>query len=381
MTKEKKSILITVIVVTIIVGGTLIYSHKPPLFQGDTPTSTPEVIEPIIEEPALPITQVEDEYFEIDKHYNDNGLLYCQTLYTEDLKLKKDKLSEYLENIKITQLENTELKEAEVLTLYVRGKGLGTATLKIGDAEVIILELENGKWLTKWGSASGWWTQGQINNAYVEYTGNIKVSSTRLYAEDQHSLTDNFDSYSTGNLPGQGSWTGSNNIDVTDAVTQSGTRSVTSVAAGTATKTFTEEVTGNQIAYMRGAQTNISIGKWGIRDGGSIIGSIHMRNDATLSIYSGAYYSCGTYVADTWYKTEIEWDQSRDSGNGEFRCRIDDGSWNTWRAFRTAGASADEVYIDDAGNGGTFYLDSFSDPNAGAPAGAERYIRNPLIYN
>lgn len=67
-------------------------------------------------------------------------------------------------------------------------------------------------------------------------------------------LVDSFDSYTGGDLNGQGSWSGDASFDVQSSVVQAGANAVSHATTGgvTATKTFTAEATGNQIFYVRG---------------------------------------------------------------------------------------------------------------------------------
>ena len=316
------------------------------------------IIEPELSIPILPITQVEDEYFRVNNQYNSDGLLTSQLLYAENIKLKKDKLSDIKEDLLLVQLDNTDLKEAEVLTLYVRGKGIGTATLKIGDTELITLKMEDKKWLTKWNSVSGWWTQGQINNARVEFTGDIKVSNIRLYAEDQHSLTDNFDSYNDGDLNGQGSWAGSAGFDVQTSVVNSGTKAVSD--AGSAAyigKSFTGEADGSQVFYIRTTditkQASVDFmdgsGQSPQSTGLAISGS-----NFQILVSGGWTDMAGTPSANTWYKMEIEWRNSDDN----VRSRVDDGTWESWTLAYQAFTEISYLRIYDA-SGATMYYDDF----------------------
>ena len=198
------------------------------IINSDTATSTPSIPHTINLDPKsdLPLNQIEAEYIVVDKHYNKEGVLYSELIYPENPKLKKSQLSVYEENIRIIQLENTDLPEVEVLTLYVRGKKTGTATLVIGGVGVITLNMEVKGCLTKWNSSVGKWTQKQINNAYVEFSEGLKISSVYVYLEDQHSLEDNFDSYTDGDLNGQGGWSGSSAYDVQGITVQAGAKAV-----------------------------------------------------------------------------------------------------------------------------------------------------------
>ena len=352
----------------------------------DIATSTPEVFVPTIippQPPVLPLTQIEDEYFEIDEHFNSKGLLYCQTLYAEDLKLKKDKLSEYKEDLLPIQLEDTDLPEADILTLYVRGKGTGTSTLKIDDTEIITLILENTGWLTKWDSVSGKWTQEQINNAYVEFTGDIKVSNIRLYAEDQHSLEDNFDLYNDGDLNGQGSWSGNAAFDVQGVTVQAGAKAVKATAAGVyIEKTFTADPDGNQVFYIRSNATD-ELSHTRLYAGAVHVLSLVMFADATIALGHGDGGGGDTnttildpYSANQWYKIEIEW---RTSDN-KVRARVDDGTWTDWVTAHSDAAFTDmtKVRLSVYGGAREHYWDEFGEP-AAPPVGVPSRLASQMV--
>ena len=379
-----------ILAVFIMFGFVYWYAHEEPVEEqagGDIATSTatstiPEIIpEPEPSIPVLSTTQIEDEYFEVDDQYNSDGLLVSQSLYAEDVKLTKDKLTDYKENLTTIQLQDTDLKEAEVLTLYVRGIGVGTATLKIGDAELITLNLEDKKWLTKWDSINvsalgvSRFTQGQINNAIVEFTGDIKVSNIRLYAEDQHSLTDNFDSYNDGDLNGQGSWSGNATFDIQGTTKYEGDKAVTAVVSNDwidISKSFTSEVAGVQSAKIRcNAQPTGSSGAIRIHQGaGAEVANVYFAGDRIQIDRSGGNdYILQPYSADTWYEIEIEWDAGR-GANGEVRARarIAEGTWGSWSTWATGSnnfTAIDKIYL--ATYADTAYWDDFKEGGASAP--------------
>jgi len=327
------------------------------------------IIEPELSIPILPITQVEDEYFEVDDQYNKDGLLTSQSLYAEDTKLTKDKITDYKENLTTIQLQDTDLKEAEVLTLYVRGIGVGTATLWIGDTELITLTMEDKKWLTKWDSVDVHsmkvprWTQGQINNARVEFTGKIKVSNIRLYAEDQHSLTESFESYNTGDLNGQGSWTANTGIDVQENVVQDGTKAIQIPIAtpNVATKAFTPEGDGTQIYYARTTTSSADPHEVSIRDASDNQKIPIKFTSGNIQVYgvSSGWLTLQAYSVNTWYKIQVDWRTSDDKA----RYYVDDVlrlDWSsprggTWTTLGIIHINANQNYASQYS-----YFDSFN---------------------
>lgn len=355
-------------------------------------TSTEPVIpEPVIPKPpsppALSITQVEDEILPSKDQYNTDGLLVSQVLDAEDSKLKKDNLSTIKTSLTAVQLEDTNLKEAEILTLYVRGKGKGTASLWIGDMELITLTMKDKEWLTHWDSITVYelpdkrFTQGQINNARVEFTGDIEVSNIRVYAEDQHSLTDNFDSYNDGDLNGQGGWAGSAEFDVGAAfkngASGKGVGGVNLSAQVEIIKsTGDDEADGCQINYFY-------IDDWGntnadvyfiMMDDTAFAADAIITQTGGMGVWDGSGWDMKESLSlDTWYKLELCWIFS---GN-VYTAQLDDGTvhdgdsptwfggWTsvdklkiqTWTAPNIdawaddyGGAAAPPAVLDDAGS-------------------------------
>jgi len=182
-------------------------------------------------------------------------------------------------------------------------------------------------------------------------------------------LVDNFDAYSNGNLNGQGDWVGGTDFQVQDSVVQAGAKAVSS-GQGThdMDKEFTAEESGSQIYYVRAAQTTgqglVSIMGSGI-SGLTLQCRLNTSGNITLwTTASGEVTVKSGYSADTWYKIEIEWDGTRDGGNGQARVRVNDGAWSNWYDYENAGIVAGGVRIQEsAAAAGSFYWDSFSDPN------------------
>ena len=182
-------------------------------------------------------------------------------------------------------------------------------------------------------------------------------------------LIDNFDSYTVGDLDGQGSWSGSLNWDVLTAEFQSSPNSAgnTTGGAGDISKDMTATGTGNQVFYMRSSALVLGVTNHNVRffegatflffvslnEGGGSPGDIILEGSGSTIIT--------TWVVNTWYKIEVEWKTSDDT----VRARVDDGTWTAFVAVAAAFTNVDKVTLRATALGGSFYVDSFSDPNAG----------------
>lgn len=184
------------------------------------------------------------------------------------------------------------------------------------------------------------------------------------------SLRDNFDTYLTGALSGQGSWTGDSAFTVENTVTFAGTQAVTAAlpAAGIyrTRKSFANQAAGVQTFYMRGTTTTSR----GIvvlaetTDSNNNIIIYWCVNAGKLSYWSGgSLVDFATVVADQWYKIDVEW---RTSPSHTFRIRLDNGTWSSWvTPYATWTTGLDVVALDITTSGtGNVYWDAFEDPNA-----------------
>mgnify|MGYP000950013211 CR=1 FL=1 len=181
-------------------------------------------------------------------------------------------------------------------------------------------------------------------------------------------LVDNFDSYSTGDLNGQGSWSGSTNWDVQNSVSQSSPNAAAcSVTGSDISKSMTATATGNEVFYIQCSTqapgTNSSVR---FNDQSSTFSfGIFMNDGGQIQGNGSGTDNLGAWSVDTWYKVEVEWRVSDTS----YRARINDGAWSSWFNTATDFTTVDSTTLRSAlGGAGTFYVDSFSDPNAVGPA-------------
>ena len=184
-------------------------------------------------------------------------------------------------------------------------------------------------------------------------------------------LIDNFDSYSTGDLNGQGSWSGDVNFDVTTDQSQSASNSVQVALGGDATarrieKTFCELAAGVQTWYMRGSAAN-SRGLVIIAEDDDATNNIvvyFMQNSNYLSYYSGGVVNHAAVLSDTWYKISVEW---RSSPDKKFRIQLDSAGWSDWLAPYAEWTNGLNILALDAQlntGSGTVYWDTFAEPVA-----------------
>lgn len=173
--------------------------------------------------------------------------------------------------------------------------------------------------------------------------------------------------YSTGNLPGQDSWTNAlngNDFDVVNSGCYEGSQCVyvKSVSGATAVvrKLGSEDLDeGNIIFYV-----------YPISLGSSDNNDLYLENDSSSGLFAinwdsldPGYFTCrgasneriSAVSASTWYKLEIEWRSS----DGYGRCRVDDGAWTDWidRISSNSGDVHQIALQSNPQNRGEYYLD------------------------
>lgn len=145
-------------------------------------------------------------------------------------------------------------------------------------------------------------------------------------------FSDNFNSYTNGDLNGQGSWSGSVAFDVQGTTTYEGAKAVQGDSNANIDKVGTGVTPGSISVYIRSNKTTVQLGLH-LKEGANLKiffdlmanGNIQYRNpDSTWTTV------LASYAADTWYNLQIEW---RNSGvDSEVRYRVDSGSWTAWVA-------------------------------------------------
>jgi len=174
-------------------------------------------------------------------------------------------------------------------------------------------------------------------------------------------VVDDFDSYTDGDLTGQGSWSGDVTFDVEGTVFQAGTKAVKSATTNDEiVKTFTLAATGMQTVWGRISTTNADA--WALRMKEGASERIAVRTNAgNLEYYNGAsYVVIGAITVDTWFQVDIDWDFSQQKA----RYRLNAGTWTAFANLlsnMTAGISG--MALQHNNGAGDAYYDSLADGN------------------
>lgn len=195
-------------------------------------------------------------------------------------------------------------------------------------------------------------------------------------------LTENFDSYSTGDLNGQGGWSGDASFDVSTTNPQGGANGISRLGDASLKamdKTITA-VTGNKIQsfYLRTSDVTDGggTGVWFYTSSGATI-AYRIRIGVTsgaITLFNGSENTISSGLSNaTWYQVETEIDTSRDSGNGQVRVRVDGGTWSSWfNGENNFGSGVDMIRLRGAANGiTTEQWDSFTDTTPAADEAEE----------
>lgn len=183
-------------------------------------------------------------------------------------------------------------------------------------------------------------------------------------------FSDNFDSYSDGDLAGQGSWTASGTAtayDIQGSVVQAGAKAVSFPnnvnGTGNVYRDFTGISSGNPIVSFYGRNTvNSHQGVYFLVADSGGTGWYFIFENNRFIIYDAPGFASlvtagGTYSANTWYHIEIE----VDIANKQARGRVDGGAWGSWRANASFNGTLSRVGINQGTNfGGTSYVDTVS---------------------
>lgn len=179
--------------------------------------------------------------------------------------------------------------------------------------------------------------------------------------------TDNFDSYSDGDLNngagGTGwstNWSGNAIYDIQGTVKFQGTKAVQYVDAAAEPeigRTYAGVTDGcTHVAIRRNASADILeywIAEGGIAEANRVFG-IQMFN-LNINVVGSASTNLGAYALDTWYEVDFEYDASTD----QFRARLDGGTYTAWLNARTTETQVDGLLLRNGANGGasTSYWD------------------------
>lgn len=187
-------------------------------------------------------------------------------------------------------------------------------------------------------------------------------------------FTDNFNSYTDGNLVGQGSWTeqtSASNFDIQGTVVKEGAKAafLTNVVGGSAPiiyKTGSAIDTGRISFYARKNATNkealFTVEKISSHEGAIV----KFADDGNIQYFNGStYVTIQAYSTDTWYGVEIEWRVS----DHKARYRINVGTWTDWYAVNgSSWTSFDSMRVFGNNNGTDItyfdYISEYSLPSS-----------------
>ena len=181
-------------------------------------------------------------------------------------------------------------------------------------------------------------------------------------------LIDNFNSYSDGDLNGQGSWSGSTLFDVEGTTVQEGTKAVSNVSAtgGEIAKGFTIQANGVQRFYIRQVDGTLAdnSGTFQLKEGATVIVQLFRwstSNGSDLRYQTGAstYTNFGTLTSGNWFYVDIEWRSS----DKYIRYSFNGGAFTSWVApVNNFTSGIDTVVLQryNAGTGETNF-DNFTD--------------------
>lgn len=176
-------------------------------------------------------------------------------------------------------------------------------------------------------------------------------------------LVDNFDSYTDGDLNGQGSWSGNAAFDVQGTVVQAGAKAISCATGGdiTVSKSFTATASDSQVFYMRTnttSRTSATDFYTGVTLVASLVFSPTLADDIRLNT-TAASTILASLLADTWYKVEVQWDAALGT-NGQLRARVDDGTWSAYQEATADFTTIDTLKMLSDMSATTCYWDSFS---------------------
>jgi hypothetical protein len=200
-------------------------------------------------------------------------------------------------------------------------------------------------------------------------------------------LTDDFNSYSVGNLNGNGTWVeGEETWKVQTAVTSEGTAAA-------------HNNTNSTGLYARGAGTGVDAGRMSyyVRlDSTSNNLQMHVPHSTDINHDcfmvsmngeggakwqyrdNGGYHNlAATWSANTWYCVEIEW-----TAGDQYQFRIDGASWNGYYNFYDASTPTYILfYYDNLSTTGNAYFDYIAEYPYGyePPTTTERSKHNLLL--
>lgn len=182
-------------------------------------------------------------------------------------------------------------------------------------------------------------------------------------------LEDNFNSYTDGNLDGQGSWTNPTYYwQVAGSVTYEGAKAVyKSSAEGIATKSGTSRTAGTQCVAMRSSNTGNAF-TMELKENTTNKVAIRLSETSNIQYWvGGSYTTIEAYSANTWYVLCIDFDDANQPDKARFS--VDGGSsWGSWYDISGGYSYLDKVTVEvQAYAGGSMYFDTLADISGAEP--------------
>lgn len=181
-------------------------------------------------------------------------------------------------------------------------------------------------------------------------------------------FTDNFDSYTTGNLVGQGGWADAGHgttaaLTVNTVIVQTSPNAVISSATDFALvkNTFTQQANGIQRFYFQVSSTaDNGLMKFRLTEGGTSVMLVFTNAGNLQYTNSGANVTIQAVNANQWYQVDIQWVLS----TGKARYRVDGGSWTAYDSTQnvmTGGPNGLAFGQDVGATSNLAHWDSFSE--------------------
>jgi hypothetical protein len=190
------------------------------------------------------------------------------------------------------------------------------------------------------------------------------------------SITDNFNSYSDGDLNGtnagsgwSGAWSGNVNYDVQGTTVYEGAKGIQDAVGSnqnhTITRDFSGEISGDLYMAWRQSTVTGACPYLILREGGSsraiLRGPCVANSNLTIYDYSpGSYETVQSGLsANTWYILHVEFDGTTD----RYRARVYTSSWQSFTAYQdtniTTSVTRFEIQNEgESSTSGTFFFDT-----------------------
>jgi len=185
------------------------------------------------------------------------------------------------------------------------------------------------------------------------------------FPSEAHASTlwsENFEGYSTGDLNGQGSWSGGTALDVTSSNCQSGTRCLTQAGSGSNEVVKTQSISlssTTDIYTVKSAFKYTSLGSKGIRlavmnNDGSNVCNIGVEQRGIYLIGNGSRVFVASTTVNTYHTVEMYLDLN----TSKCAIRYDSGAWSSEEDFDNTYTYITQLGIAGEGSTGSVFLDN-----------------------